>query len=194
MKFISLEKEKERFMQNFNKVRGRNGTDRLLKDLEGTDFFEAPASTKYHGCFKGGLLFHSNNVAELFYEMKQQHNLDIPTESVMLCGLFHDVCKVGMYPVDENGKIGYVKKNGHALRSIALLSKYVDLTDKEKEIIKYHMGFYGTREFSSWSGEYPIKDLCSGNDEFLTAVFHYADMFASRIYDDNKEDEEECLD
>jgi len=188
MKFESVEKEKERFMNNCLVLKERKGFPELLKFLETTDFFEAPASTRFHGCHKGGLMFHSNNVAEVFHNLVKEHNLEISTESVMLCGLFHDICKTGMYPFKEDGSIGYVKKTGHALRSIEYISKFVELTGEEKEIIKYHMGYYGCKEFSPWGGEYTIKEICTGNNNFLTAVFHYADMFASRIYDAEDKD------
>ena len=52
---------KEEFI-NLLKQTNREGMDKLIEFLERTDFFEAPASTRFHGCFKGGLLEHSLKV------------------------------------------------------------------------------------------------------------------------------------
>lgn len=53
---------KERFISVYNNAVHRDGSDMLLRWLEDSDFFVAPASTKFHGCHEGGLLQHSLNV------------------------------------------------------------------------------------------------------------------------------------
>ena len=40
----------------------RDGVSDLLDYLNNSDFFEAPASAKYHNCFEGGLCSHSLHV------------------------------------------------------------------------------------------------------------------------------------
>ena len=55
-------KNKERFLEICKTKIHREGLDSLLDWLEKSDFYEAPASTKYHGNFSGGLLMHSLNV------------------------------------------------------------------------------------------------------------------------------------
>ena len=47
---------------------GREGIEKLLSYLEKSDFFEAPASTKFHGNYKGALCVHSLGVAALLLE------------------------------------------------------------------------------------------------------------------------------
>ncbi|MBQ2469187.1 MAG: hydrolase, partial [Clostridia bacterium] len=52
---------KERFLSLCGTI-DRDGIDKLLGWLETSDFFTCPASTKYHGAYRGGLLEHSLNV------------------------------------------------------------------------------------------------------------------------------------
>lgn len=71
----------------------------LIKKLKDTDYFTAPASTKFHNCFIGGLADHSLNV---YYNLKRlvenKHLEDvIPEESIIICGLLHDISKINYY-------------------------------------------------------------------------------------------------
>ena len=52
---------KEEFIKLLKET-NREGMDKLIEFLENSDFFEAPASTRYHGNFKGGLVEHSMKV------------------------------------------------------------------------------------------------------------------------------------
>lgn len=53
---------KERFKEIFISQVTRPGAADLLAWLGTTDFFEAPASTRFHGAYPGGLVEHSLNV------------------------------------------------------------------------------------------------------------------------------------
>lgn len=53
-----MSESKERFLSVYNNTIHRDGFDMLLRWLEDSDFFVAPASTKFHGCYEGGLLQH----------------------------------------------------------------------------------------------------------------------------------------
>ena len=56
---------KEKFIEIYNATITREGADKFLEYLlEKTDFFTAPASTRFHGSYEGGLLEHSLNVYE----------------------------------------------------------------------------------------------------------------------------------
>lgn len=97
---------KKEFIEIYQRNIRRNGSKELLKWLEGTDFFKAPASTKYHSAHEGGLCEHSLNVYRFFYqEILQRASefsglkcLDTDTEEmVAVCALLHDVCKVNKY-------------------------------------------------------------------------------------------------
>ena len=98
-KFIDLLKSTE-----------REGIDELIDFLENkSDFFKAPASTRFHGDHEGGLLEHSLKVYEILsYKCKNSvMPFDIPEESIILIGLLHDICKVNFYKVDYRNQKTY---------------------------------------------------------------------------------------
>lgn len=80
----------------------RNGINNLMKWLETTDFYQAPASTIYHGNYPGGLVEHSCSVYEVAHEFNEMFGTNIENESVLICALFHDICKVNYYKIDED--------------------------------------------------------------------------------------------
>lgn len=55
---------KDDFVRLFTEHIKRPGATELLEWLETTDFFVAPASTRFHGNYEGGLCEHSVNVWE----------------------------------------------------------------------------------------------------------------------------------
>lgn len=81
------------------------GMKELLMWLEMTDFYTAPASTKYHGSFEGGLLVHSLNVYDSLRRIVSLHEYAISecmyTESdLIISSLLHDICKADCYEID----------------------------------------------------------------------------------------------
>ena len=156
------------------------GTDRkgildLINYLAKKGFFESPASTKFHGCYEGGLAEHSYKVYSYLCEHINQRKmkldavtsagqqpLPIKQENLIIAGLLHDVCKIGAYLGTENPyKWNKQQPKGHALLSIKRIEQFIELEEIEKLMIKFHMGPYGTNEFyekGSWqSGEYPLR-------------------------------------
>ena len=112
-----------------------------------TDFFVAPASTKYHGAYPGGLLEHSLNVYRRMMEIMNSEEWEgqIWEPSAVLVALFHDLCKINTYWESFDGK--YTRKTdlpmGHGEKSVYLLMKHgVQLTDEEALAIRWHMGAY----------------------------------------------------
>lgn len=95
---------------------GRPGTDRLLAFIRSSDFYTAPASTKYHACYEGGLLEHSLNVYDLL-DAKTHEPVwnpimsDLKHESIVIAGLLHDLCKTNFYVVEYRNKKVY-SENG----------------------------------------------------------------------------------
>jgi len=165
------------------KATGRDGMDKLIEELlvKG-GFFDAPASTKYHGCYAGGLAKHSFRVCEMLLEHVGSMGLYRPDtsagkkplplmeETVVVAALLHDVCKIGAYLGTEKPYRWNKKQpKGHALLSVARIEKYIELTDLEKLMITYHMGVYGLNEFyeeGDWqSGEYPLRGDHSHDEE-----------------------------
>ena len=165
-----------------------DGIEELIRYLqEETDFFTAPASTKYHGAFAGGLLMHSINVCA---ELRLDPNSKVyPTETLIIVALLHDICKANCYRtekrnVKENG--GWVEKQiyvfedelplGHGEKSLYLASKFIKLSDEEAAAIRWHMGAFdcafrgGDRGLNAAYEKYP-----------LAVLLHMADMRATYL-------------
>lgn len=133
---------KERFKEIFISQVTRPGAADLLAWLGTTDFFEAPASTRFHGAYPGGLVEHSLNV---YYALLGQSTIrEYGGESVAVVALLHDVCKTGYYRRERDGKYSVKDRlpMGHGEKSVYLVMKFMDLTDEEALAIRWHMGAY----------------------------------------------------
>ena len=158
---------KERFIEIYNQNITREGADKLLDFLlNGSDFFTAPASTRYHGAHEGGLVEHSLNVYDCLKDMmdrprmKEVYGIEYPEESIAIAALLHDVCKVNFYKTsyrnvkDETGRwqsvpyytIEDTLPYGHGEKSAYIVSAYMRLTRDEAFAIRYHMGFSCTED------------------------------------------------
>ena len=169
----------------------RPGMDKLISFLQKSDFFKAPASTRFHGAFEGGLAQHSMKVYEILKEKVKTSviPLDIKEESILIIGLLHDICKVNFYKVDyRNAKnsLGVWEKvpyyavedtipYGHGEKSVMMISEYIKLTNEEKYAIRWHMGYTEPKELYGTIGEaykkYPIALLMHEAD--LEATYFY---------------------
>ena len=105
---MDCEENKKEFITIFNNAVKRPGADKFLEWLSKSDFFYAPASSKFHNAFEGGLCEHSINVCKrlkmLVEQEKKLHAANdavtvITDESIVICGLLHDVCKANFYKV-----------------------------------------------------------------------------------------------
>lgn len=169
----------------------REGMEDLLAYLKEEGFYEAPCSGSYHLAKKHGLLEHSLNVLHLAEKISAAligaKNLTKEMkDSITICALLHDIGKIGQF-----GKPNYVPnilKNGtqseakpyetnkellpidHEIRSIAIASMFIDLTEEEQFAILYHNGLYGN-----------LKYALSGHETPLYLIIHTADMWASRV-------------
>ena len=92
---------KEEFLELLKEVK-REGIEELIKFLETSDFFKAPASTRYHGNYEGGLVEHSLKVYEILKHKVQNciMPINISEESIKIIALLHDICKTNFYKVD----------------------------------------------------------------------------------------------
>lgn len=174
---------KEEFIRLLQEI-PREGMDKLIEFLKASDFFEAPASTRFHGAFRGGLLAHSMKV----YEILKTKTPD--TDSVRIIALLHDICKANYYKTDYRNaknelgvweKVPYYTVDdtipyGHGEKSVMMLSEFIKLTNEEKYAIRWHMGFTEAKELYGTIGlaykKYPIALLT-----------HEADLEASYFYD-----------
>ncbi|MBQ8791444.1 MAG: hydrolase [Ruminiclostridium sp.] len=158
---------KQRFLDLFATHVKREGADKLLDYLVNkSDFFTAPASTKFHGSFDGGLALHSLNVYDCLRNyldrprVKEEYKLNYSDESIVICALLHDMCKANVYVrgtrnvKNEQGvweavptyyfedKLPY----GHGEKSVYMITGFMRLTREEAFAIRYHMGFSGSEE------------------------------------------------
>ena len=189
---------KSKFIEIYKESIHRDGADKLLGWLESTDFFEAPASTRYHLSREGGLAEHSVNVWRRLRDTVQFEcahinggNLSTFTmETVAICGLLHDVCKAGFYKVEmrnrknEHGKWEqypfYIVDDqipyGHGEKSVYIISGFMKLTREEAMAIRWHMGGFdesvkgGSYAMSGAWGKYP-----------LAVILHIADLQATYL-------------
>ena len=169
----------------------REGIEELINFIKKTDFFKAPASTRFHGSFEGGLLEHSMKVYEILkYKVQNSFlKIDIPEESLILIALLHDICKANYYKVDYRNsknalgvweKVPYYTVDdtipyGHGEKSVMMITEYIKLTPEEKYSIRWHMGYTEPKELYGTIGEaykkYPIALLTHEAD--LEATYFY---------------------
>lgn len=104
---------KDYFWEKYSHWIHRPGSDKLLQWLETTDFFSAPASSHFHLAQEGGLVEHSVHVYERLQTLYQQEFTlgAMPTmdqnESIAICGLLHDICKVNVYQKEPKNRKTY---------------------------------------------------------------------------------------
>lgn len=156
---------KDKFVSIYKEHITRPGSDRLLEYLlsDSSDFFTAPASTRYHGAYEGGLCEHSINVYECMKDylererVKDTYKLDYSDETIALVALLHDLCKINLYRTsyrnakNEMGvweKVPYFEYHdtlpyGHGEKSVYIISGFMRLTREEAFAIRWHMGFSG---------------------------------------------------
>lgn len=179
---------KEEFIQLLKSV-NREGMDNLLAFLEKSDFYIAPASTRFHGNYASGLLEHSMKVYEIFKEKVKNSGLDVPEDTIKIVALLHDICKTNFYKVDyrnaKNSKgewerVPYYTVEdtipyGHGEKSVMMITEYIKLTNEEKYAIRWHMGFTEPKELYGTIGEaykkYPIALLLFEAD--LESTYFY---------------------
>ena len=165
---------KERFRELFLSQVTRPGAGMLMDWLETTDFFEAPASTKHHGAYPGGLVNHSLMVYD--YLLINPHAAGYGMETRAVCALLHDVCKANYYVKD--GTRYSVKDSlpmGHGEKSVYLVMKHMDLTDEEALAIRWHMGAYDDAFKGGSCALGAAQDKCP-----LVLALHHADMLATQ--------------
>lgn len=182
---------KEEFLSLLRST-NREGMEDLIDFLEKTDFYKAPASTRYHGAYEGGLLEHSLSVYKILKE-KVTHlpiEMQINDATIIISALLHDICKVNFYKVDyrnaknsfgEWEKVPYYTVEdtipyGHGEKSVMMISEYIKLTVEEKYCIRWHMGFSEPKELYGTLGQafkkYP-----------LALLLHEADMETTYFFD-----------
>lgn len=195
---IDIVKNKENFIQIVQQTIKRPGIENLMKWLEKTDFFKAPASTKYHMSIEGGLCAHSLNVYErLKREVYSEYEYESPysDETIALVALFHDICKTDIYKVEmrnvknnETGKWEQVPyysiedslPMGHGEKSVYILNGFLRLTREEAMAVMWHMGGFDSRVRG---GDFTVNRAFEMFP--LAALLHVADLKATAIDEKN---------
>ena len=156
---------KERFIELYTSKIKREGADKLLDFLLKSDFFVAPASSRFHCSYEGGLLDHSLNVYDclvgyLDSPRAKGYGFNYTDESIAIVSLLHDLCKIGVYKKsfrnvkDESGawkKVDTFEYDdqlpyGHGEKSVYIITGYMRLTREEAFAIRYHMGYSSEHE------------------------------------------------
>jgi len=140
---------KQKILKELRKVK-RKGMSNLLKWLLSTNFFTSPASRSKHLCEKSGLAKHSWNVYLLLKEKNKRYNLNLNKDTVIICGLLHDACKINLYKKVEKSDNKYIHNDefpiGHGEKSVILLMRYINLTDQEIQMIRWHTSVHNISE------------------------------------------------
>lgn len=194
----NIEENKQAFIDICHQFIARDGVDDLLEWLSSTDFFSAPASSRFHGCEEGGLVSHSLHVYEQLSDMLYAYDMDdkIPFESAVICSLFHDICKANYYQKSTRNvknpdtgrwetKDTYIVNDqlplGHGEKSCILLQQFIKLTPQEMMAIRHHMGGFDS---AVKGGDYSLSkayDQCP-----LAVLLHLADMAATYLIENRK--------
>ncbi len=197
---MDINELKEKFVKIYRENIKREGSEKLLNFLlsENSDFFTAPASTRYHSSYEGGLLEHSLNVYECLCDylsrdsVKNTYELTPSKETVAIVSLLHDLCKVNFYKTslrnvkNEKGyweKVPYYEIEdtlpyGHGEKSVYVISGYMKLTREEAFAIRYHMGFSVTDD---------VRNVGKAFEMFpLAFALNVADMEATYFLESDK--------
>ncbi len=197
---MDLKKNQEEFISLYNENIKREGAEELLKYLLTTDFFTAPASTRFHSAEDGGLCLHSLNAYNRLLEnIKKEYGEEweekVSLETITICSLLHDVCKANFYKTEmRNTKIDGVWEQvpyysvddqlpyGHGEKSVYIINGFMRLSREEALAINWHMGACDARAkggSNTWSQafyQYP-----------LAFMFHISDMEATYLDEEKPE-------
>ncbi len=171
---------KRRFTDLLRENVKRDGIEKLTDYLENrSDFFIAPASTRFHGSYDGGLAQHSLNVYDCLKDYlsrqraKERYGMDYSEETVAITALLHDICKADVYQrgtrnvkneqgVWEQVPTYFFEDNlpyGHGEKSVYMITGFMKLTREEAFAIRYHMGFSGVEEKNNVSKAFEMFPL-----------------------------------
>lgn len=186
---------KEEYIQLYEKYIKREGSAELLKWILNSDFFTAPASTKFHSAYEGGLCEHSVKVYKRFLnlikaEFGEDYSTKISDESIAIIALLHDVCKINCYKVDyrnvKDSMGNWVKQPyfvfeedlpyGHGEKSVYIINGFLRLTREEAMAINWHMGGFDNRVKG---GSYALAEAFYKFP--VAALFHSADLLTTYL-------------
>lgn len=175
----------------------RPGIDELMKWLRETDFYTAPASTRFHGAYEGGLLEHSIAVHKRLVQFANIYDKEAfggapdytwSKETLAIVALFHDICKVGCYKTEMRWRKDPFNRweqyptykfeedfhyGGHGSKSVYLIQNFMKLEPEEAVAINCHMGQWDSSAYSNPTAAY--------EQYHLAWLLHVADEAADFI-------------
>ena len=180
--FESYSQRKTYFEETFSGILGESAIESLIE----AGFLTAPASTKYHGSYEGGLFDHSVNVTAALVDLSHYNSLIWENDSALYVspikiGMLHDLCKIDQYTKVEGDKGCYFAWNdepiikGHGIKSVLYAQMLgIELNVEEVACITYHMG--------AFTPEKEWKDYTSAIHKYPNVLWtHQADMIATHI-------------
>ncbi len=194
-----IDQNKEDFLNILTSNVNREGLDKFIEWLCSTDFFVAPASSRFHLKEPGGLCQHSLNVYNRFVQlMTAEYGEDnFNLESVTLCALLHDICKANFYKVEmrnvkEDGvwvqkpyyAVDEILPYGHGEKSVYIINGFIRLTREEAIAINWHMGDSDAR--AQGGASYTVA--AAYRKYPFAALMHMADFMATYL-DESEIDE-----
>ncbi len=186
-----MEDYRKRFLDIFERHVTREGSKRLLEWLDGTDFFTAPASTRFHGAVACGLVMHSLNVYDVL-KKRNDEKKEYSDETIAIVALCHDFCKINYYKQSYRNKknettgvweqVPYytVEDNlpfGHGETSVFIIERFMRLSTQEAMAIRWHMG--GFDDTARAPGNYTLSEAF--NRYPLAVMTHLADLEATYL-------------
>lgn len=185
---------KEEFIEIYKENIKREGSQKLLEWIQTTDFFTAPASTKFHGACEQGLVLHSISVYKTMMEKHFDPEKD-NRESFAICALLHDLCKAQFYKISmrnvKNEETGQWEKKpyymvddafpyGHGEKSVYLIERFMRLKPSEAMAIRWHMGGF---DEAARGGSFAIS---VAYEKYPIAVkLHLADLESTYLKEKN---------
>ena len=186
---MDFEKNKRMFKSLVEANIQRDGINDLMEMLEDSDFYKAPASTRFHGSEEGGLCAHSIAVGTQLAKLCEVYAPGLYSkETITIVSLFHDICKIGCYKVEmrnvknEHGqweRVPFYKFEedfnfgGHGSKSVFMIMQHMKLDPEEAAAINTHMGFSDANNITAISEAY--------NNNLLAWLLHVADEAATYV-------------
>lgn len=139
-----------------------------------------PAAKSHHQNYPGGLTEHNFKLACWLYARVIKAKLDLTAEETCRIAIFHDLCKVKLYKLGEDGKYSYdyEEYKHHSCESVRRLSKMgIELCQRERVCILLHMA-------GGWWNDEDEAELSESDREFvgnnirLISAVQWADMKA----------------
>lgn len=176
--------DNELYKKNFKLLCEKYSLEQIYKPLEELGFFSAPASSKYHLNYRGGLLAHSFNVFKIMIKLKNTYNISLLERDIFLSAFLHDLDKVSKYKAKEiydsnvyiyNDVLGLQNGIGSLYLSQELGLNRIELNKDVAIAITYHMGFWEFSDFKNKINEikkfpyaFKLLNLLRNADEIAT--------------------------